>query len=115
MTAVPGLAAPVAPAVEPTVEPAAVAPRGGPLTRLLLAAIRFYRIGISPLRPPACRYHPSCSAYAVEALEVHGGLRGSWLALRRLLRCHPFHAGGDDPVPPRAGRPASMPEAGTEE
>jgi hypothetical protein len=66
---------------------------------LLLAAIRLYRTAISPIRPAVCRYSPSCSAYAVEAIEVHGALRGSWLALRRLLRCHPFHAGGHDPVP----------------
>jgi uncharacterized protein len=69
--------------------------------RALIGAIRFYRTAVSPLRPPACRYLPTCSAYAVEALEVHGAVRGGWLALRRLLRCHPFHAGGHDPVPPR--------------
>jgi putative membrane protein insertion efficiency factor len=68
-------------------------------TRILLAPLRFYRSAISPLRPPACRYTPSCSAYAVEAIERFGAARGSWLALRRLLRCHPFHAGGHDPVP----------------
>jgi putative membrane protein insertion efficiency factor len=69
------------------------------MTRLLLALIRFYRMGVSPLRPPTCRYTPSCSAYAVEAIETYGAWRGGWLALRRLLRCHPFHAGGHDPVP----------------
>ena len=69
------------------------------MTRLLLAVIRFYRMAISPIRPAVCRYTPSCSAYAIEAIEVHGGLRGSWLAIRRLLRCHPFHQGGHDPVP----------------
>jgi putative membrane protein insertion efficiency factor len=66
----------------------------------LLAVIRFYRTFISPALPPSCRYTPSCSAYALEAIEMHGAGRGSWLALRRLLRCHPFHAGGHDPVPP---------------
>jgi putative membrane protein insertion efficiency factor len=71
----------------------------GPVARLLLAVIRFYRTAISPALPPSCRYTPSCSAYAVEAIEIHGAGRGSWLALRRLLRCHPFHAGGHDPVP----------------
>jgi uncharacterized protein len=74
-----------------------------PVARLLLAGLRFYRTAISPVRPPACRYTPSCSAYAVEAIEVHGAARGSWLALCRLLRCHPFHAGGHDPVPPAVG------------
>jgi uncharacterized protein len=70
-----------------------------PVARALLAVIRFYRTAISPALPPSCRYTPSCSAYAVEAIESHGAGRGSWLALRRLLRCHPFHAGGHDPVP----------------
>jgi len=71
-----------------------------PVVRALLAMIRFYRTAISPAFPPSCRYVPSCSAYAAEAIEIHGAARGSWLALRRLLRCHPFHAGGHDPVPP---------------
>ncbi len=67
--------------------------------RMLLAVVRFYQLGISPLFGPSCRYAPTCSEYAREALAVHGAGRGSWLALRRLLRCHPFHAGGYDPVP----------------
>ena len=61
--------------------------------------VKFYRRNISPLRPPCCRYIPTCSQYALEALEKYGALKGSWLALRRFLRCHPFHKGGYDPVP----------------
>lgn len=76
------------------------------MTALLLALVRFYRSGVSPMLAPRCRYLPSCSAYAVEALELHGAGRGSWLALRRVLRCHPFHKGGHDPVPPRVARAA---------
>jgi uncharacterized protein len=67
--------------------------------RWLKAGIRFYQSGISPLLPASCRYTPSCSAYALEALERYGARRGGWLALRRLLRCHPFGSSGYDPVP----------------
>ena len=74
--------------------------RPGPVARLLVGLIGIYRRWISPLFPPACRFYPSCSAYAVEAVTVHGALRGSWLAFRRLLRCGPWHPGGLDPVPP---------------
>jgi putative membrane protein insertion efficiency factor len=66
---------------------------------LLLGLVRLYRLAVSPMLPPACRFHPSCSAYAAGALEKHGALRGSWLAARRVLRCHPWHPGGFDPVP----------------
>lgn len=66
----------------------------------LLALLFVYRRFVSPALPPACRYYPSCSQYAVEAVRVHGPLKGPWLALLRLLRCHPFAAGGPDPVPP---------------
>ena len=76
-------------------------------SRALVLLIRGYQLGISPILPPSCRFYPSCSAYALEAVQVHGALRGSWLALRRLSRCHPFHAGGLDPVPPRQARAAS--------
>ncbi len=69
------------------------------MKRLLIAMVKFYRRNISPLRPPCCRYIPTCSQYALEALEKYGALKGSWLALRRFLRCHPFHKGGYDPVP----------------
>lgn len=77
--------------------------------RGLMAAVGFYRKWISPMLPPACRFEPSCSAYAFEALAVHGALRGSWLALRRLLRCGPWHPGGYDPVPPRRTAPPTEP------
>jgi len=74
--------------------------RGGvPLVGLLVFVIELYRRLVSPLMPPSCRYHPSCSAYAQEALRKHGLLRGARLAAGRILRCHPFHAGGWDPVP----------------
>lgn len=73
--------------------------------RLLWLLVRLYQLFISPVLPPACRYHPSCSRYAAEALITHGALRGSWLAARRLLRCHPWAVGGPDPVPPRAEHP----------
>jgi putative membrane protein insertion efficiency factor len=66
---------------------------------LALGLIRLYQRAISPLLPPACRFVPTCSAYAFEAIERHGVWLGSWLAVRRLARCHPFCAGGFDPVP----------------
>ena len=79
--------------------------RRGPVARALLAAIGFYSRAISPALPPRCRFAPTCSAYAAEAVAVHGAARGSWLALRRLLKCAPWHPGGFDPVPaPHAGR-----------
>ncbi|QJD82263.1 membrane protein insertion efficiency factor YidD [Cohnella herbarum] len=68
--------------------------------RTLQAPIRFYRTFISPLTPPSCRFLPTCSAYAMEAIEVHGAVKGSYLAVRRISKCHPFHRGGYDPVPP---------------
>ena len=70
------------------------------MTWLLTGIIRFYKRFISPMLPPSCRFHPTCSSYALEALQVHGSIRGSWLAIRRISRCHPFHPGGFDPVPP---------------
>jgi uncharacterized protein len=79
----------------------------------LLAAVRFYQRAISPALPPRCRFYPSCSAYAAEAIERHGAGRGSWLALRRLVKCAPWHPGGVDPVPePRRGRHPGTPGAG---
>ena len=66
---------------------------------LLIGLLRAYQLLLSPLLPAQCRFHPSCSTYAVHALKQHGSVRGSWLALRRLLRCHPWGGGGYDPVP----------------
>ncbi len=72
-----------------------------PAAMPLVGLVRAYQMVVSPLLPPSCRFYPSCSAYAVTALERHGALKGSWLAARRLSRCHPFHPGGLDPVPER--------------
>jgi putative membrane protein insertion efficiency factor len=72
------------------------------MRRLAELLIRLYQWVISPLLPPACRFYPSCSEYARQAIERFGVLRGGWLALRRLARCHPFHPGGLDPVPAAA-------------
>jgi uncharacterized protein len=69
------------------------------MKRLLILGVRAYQVGLGPLLPASCRYYPSCSAYAIEALERHGALRGTWLSVRRILRCHPFRPGGYDPVP----------------
>jgi uncharacterized protein len=69
--------------------------------RLLVVLLTGYRRYVSPLLGQRCRFYPSCSAYALEAVQVHGAVRGSWLAARRLSRCHPFHPGGLDPVPRR--------------
>jgi putative membrane protein insertion efficiency factor len=77
--------------------------------RALVAVLELYRTAISPLRPPACRYTPTCSAYAVQAIRRFGAVRGVALALRRLLRCHPFAPGGHDPVPRTVGRRGASP------
>ena len=91
------------------------APRRGPVARALLAAVGFYSRAISPAFPPRCRFAPTCSAYAAEAIAVHGAGRGTWLALGRLLRCAPWHPGGFDPVPPRrrSGTPGSDHSSGS--
>ena len=86
------------------------------MTTLLVWLIRAYRAVVSPLLGSRCRFDPSCSAYAIEALQTHGAGRGGWLTLRRLGRCQPFHRGGVDPVPPidpaspatRAARPEAL-------
>ncbi|MEX5286118.1 membrane protein insertion efficiency factor YidD [Selenomonas sputigena] len=66
---------------------------------VFILLIRFYRNFLSPLKPPSCRYIPTCSEYALLAVERYGAWKGGWLAVKRILRCHPFHAGGYDPVP----------------
>jgi hypothetical protein len=71
---------------------------------ILLGLIRLYQLTVSRVLPPACRFHPSCSRYAAEAIRLHGSLRGTLMAARRLSRCHPFHPGGYDPVLPPAER-----------
>ncbi len=71
------------------------------MKRALLGLLRAYRLMVSPWLGSCCRFYPSCSQYATEAIEKHGVVRGAWLAARRLLRCHPFHEGGLDPVPER--------------
>ncbi|MGP4018618.1 membrane protein insertion efficiency factor YidD [Saccharopolyspora sp. 5N708] len=86
--------------------------RPSPLAWILLGPVHVYRKVISPLLPPTCRFYPSCSTYAVEALTVHGLFRGGWLTLRRLLRCGPWHPGGLDPVPPPRGRSAAVDPSG---
>lgn len=69
------------------------------MKRVLIALVKFYRSAISPYRSPCCNYTPTCSQYALEALEKYGALKGGYLAVRRILRCNPFHKGGYDPVP----------------
>ena len=73
--------------------------RWNPVSRLLSFLVAGYRYSVSPMLGMHCRFHPSCSEYALEALEQHGAVRGGWLALKRLVRCHPWHPGGHDPVP----------------
>jgi putative membrane protein insertion efficiency factor len=70
------------------------------MKRFLLGLITAYRYVLSPFLGPSCRFYPTCSAYASEAIETHGPLRGTWLAVKRILKCHPWHAGGVDLVPP---------------
>lgn len=77
-------------------------------TQMVVLLVRGYKLFISPMLGPRCRFHPTFSQYAIEALQTHGAVKGSWLALRRVLRCHPLHPGGHDPVPsakPMTSRP----------
>ena len=69
------------------------------MKKILMSFIKIYQKIISPLTPPSCRFYPTCSHYGLEAIEKHGSIRGSWLAIRRISKCHPFHEGGFDPVP----------------
>jgi putative membrane protein insertion efficiency factor len=82
------------------------------MIRVLLLVIRGYQRFVSPLKPPTCRFVPTCSAYAAEALSSHGALRGTWLTLRRLCRCHPWGGHGHDPVPERQERGSGIGEIG---
>ena len=94
--------------VEGGVAAPSTAPGGpGRAARLLVAVVEFYRRHVSPVLAPRCRFHPTCSSYAVVSLRRHGALRGTGLVLRRLVRCQPFHPGGVDEVPPAAGRPGA--------
>jgi uncharacterized protein len=77
--------------------------RPTPAARVLMLLVSVYRRVLSPLLGPTCRFEPSCSVYSLEALRVHGALRGTWLTVRRIGRCHPFNPGGYDPVPPPKG------------
>lgn len=80
--------------------------------RLLILPIRLYKLCLSPFLPPSCRFYPSCSTYAIQAIETHGPVRGLWLATRRILRCHPGSSGGFDPVPaPTVNRTATHADA----
>jgi len=75
--------------------------RFNPVKSGIIGFLKLYRLLISPLYGQVCRFYPSCSAYAAEAIDLHGAAHGTWLAARRLLRCHPWHEGGVDPVPPK--------------
>jgi putative membrane protein insertion efficiency factor len=68
------------------------------MRQLLIASLRIYKRWISPLLPSACRFHPTCSEYMMQAIQTHGAIRGVWMGLKRIARCHPFHQGGFDPV-----------------
>jgi hypothetical protein len=77
------------------------------LVLILSAAIRLYQVTLAKILPPSCRFHPSCSQYALEAVQGHGPFKGSWLAAKRIMRCHPFHPGGYDPVPAPSQKPTT--------
>lgn len=77
--------------------------RPGPVALLLIGVARLWQLTFSAILPPSCRFTPSCSAYAIQAIRTHGALRGGWLALKRIGRCHPWGGMGHDPVPPAGG------------
>ena len=74
------------------------------MRKVLMSIIKIYQKVISPLTPPSCRFYPTCSHYGLEAIETHGAMKGSWLAIRRISKCHPFHEGGFDPVPEKTSK-----------
>lgn len=82
------------------------------MKRILQALVLVYRKFISPWKPPTCRFYPTCSAYAMEALEKHGAVKGTVLTAKRIAKCHPFHPGGIDPVPPPVPRKRKRQDAG---
>ena len=69
------------------------------MKKILLKLVRFYQVAISPMKPPSCRFYPTCSQYGLEAIERYGPLKGTWLTIKRISKCHPLHPGGFDPVP----------------
>ncbi|QNT73117.1 membrane protein insertion efficiency factor YidD [Bacillus licheniformis] len=77
---------------------------------VFLLLIRFYQKWISPALPPTCRFYPTCSNYGLEAIEKHGAFKGGWLTIKRILKCHPFHPGGIDPVPEKSKRISALPD-----
>lgn len=74
------------------------------LGKIFIGCVRFYQLAISPHLPSACRYTPTCSQYMIEAIQIHGAVKGTWLGLKRISRCHPWGGCGHDPVPPKAGQ-----------
>ncbi len=74
------------------------------MKKILMLLIKFYQKAISPLTPPTCRFYPTCSNYGLEAIETHGAIKGTGLAIRRISKCHPFHEGGFDPVPEKENK-----------
>jgi uncharacterized protein len=79
------------------------------LKKILIAIIRFYQVAISPIKPPTCRFYPTCSHYGLEAVQRFGAVKGGWLTIKRILKCHPFHPGGIDPVPDKEISPTGKP------